>query len=211
MTVSRARSQCAEALAQAGARCRIGAFGPIGAFAGRAFFYARYDMNPVPGDPAKPLPYSRIVIFEGAPSAMLRPMLISGDDAAFIYGKPKILHSGGRILLHIPAVEDGTGNFNRELLYAWEEDGWHDIDVVTWLDDLARRLPKGLGALKGVFPDYATMTAGTPVWYATTDSNACPTAGHVDISLAWSGDRLVIAGLRIRRSKQALDGEGCFE
>jgi len=68
------------------------------------------------------------------------------------YDKPEILRAGGGVVLHGPAYESGTGNFNRELLYAWTNDGWHDADVTGWLDELKRRLPKGLGVLKGVFP-----------------------------------------------------------
>jgi hypothetical protein len=49
---------------------------------------------------------------------------------------------------HLPVYESGTGNFNRELLYVWANDTWHDELVI----------------LKGVYPDYEKMTAETPVW-----------------------------------------------
>jgi hypothetical protein len=68
-----------------------------------------------------------------------------------------------RVVLHLPAYEAGTGNFNRELLHAWANDPWHDVDVAAWHDELDRRLPKGLVILKGVYP-HDEMTAETPVW-----------------------------------------------
>jgi hypothetical protein len=124
--------------------------------AGHDFSWAHYDFKPAPGDPLHTLRWPRIVIFERLPVATLRPIRISGDDAAFGYDKPRILHAGGRAVLHLPAYESGTGNFNRELLYVWANDAWHD--------ELDRRLPKGLVILKGVYPDYEKMTAETPVW-----------------------------------------------
>jgi hypothetical protein len=211
LTKSDGRSRCVAALVDAGVDCTVGAFGPLETVAGHAFFFADYDVKPTPGGPVKTLPYRRVVVFQAVTSGMLRPILISSDDPAFIYGKPKTLRSNGRILLHIPAAEDGTGNFNRELLYVWDKDGWRDVDVTSWLNHLKRRLPKGLDALKGIFPDYVTMKARTPIWHAASDSNACATAGYADISLAWSADRIVLTGLRLHRPKRALNDQGCFE
>jgi hypothetical protein len=88
----------------------------------------------------------------------------------------------------VPAYESGTGNFNRELLYAWANDGWRDVDVTSWLDELKPRLPKGLGILKGVYPDYATMTAETPVWRGRPDLRAGRT-GPCRLEVARRSDR----------------------
>jgi hypothetical protein len=95
-------------------------------------------------DPSYPLTYHRIVIFEQAASAMLQPILVSGDNWPFSYGKPEIVRSAGRVLLHVGATESGSGNFNREMLYVWAKDGWRDADVTSWLDDLRHLLPRGL-------------------------------------------------------------------
>src|SRR4029077_6154897 len=127
-----------------------------------------------------------VVIFERLAAATLRPILISGDDAAFAYDKPKILRAGGRVVLHVPAYESGTGNFNRELLYAWGDNGWRDVDVTGWLDEFKHRLPKGLGVLKGVYPDYARMTAETPVW-REQDGPTCAEGGRAHVELQWGG------------------------
>jgi len=194
MNAAEAKSRCAPALVTAHETCAVDAFGNIGAFRGRDFFYARYTFKSA--DPAD-LPYPRVVIFEKASSAMLHPILISGADPAFDYRKPVIVRGGGRMVLHIPAYESGTGNFNRESVYVWAGDGWRDADVKSWLADLARRLPKGLAVWKGVYPDYAAMKADTPLWQIKNDPNCCPTGGHAEIDLEWHGNRLAVRRLRV--------------
>jgi hypothetical protein len=159
-----ARSRCAPILVKGGDVCLVGEFGHIGTVAGHEFLYAQYDFKPAPGISTASLAYSRMVVFERPPSAMLRPILVSGDDAAFFYQSPKLLHSGGRILLHVPATENGSGNFNREMLYVQVKDGWRDVDVMSWQDELAHRLPNGLAVRQGVYPNYTMMAAATPLW-----------------------------------------------
>jgi hypothetical protein len=199
LSVADATSRCAPTLVERGAACEVGDFGPVGAAEGHDFSWARYDFKPASGDALHPLPWSRVVIFEHLVVAMVHPILISGDDAAFGYGKPEILHAGGRVVLHVPAYESGTGNFNRELLYAWANDGWRDVDVTGWLDELKHRLPKGLGVLKGVYPDYATMTAETPLW-REQDGPTCAEGGRAHIDLRWRGDRIAVGSVRLAKA-----------
>jgi hypothetical protein len=199
MTVSEAKARCAPALVRPGQACEVGEFGRVGTVAGHGFSYARYDFKPAPDDPYYPLAFPRVVIFERLTSGMLLPILISGDDAAFWYDKPKILRSAGRVLLHIPATESGTGNFNREILYVWVKDGWRDVDVTSWLDDLKRRLPQGLGVLQGIYPDYATMKAETPLW-RDNDGGNCPNGGRASIDLQWHGDLIAVRSFRIEKA-----------
>src|SRR6185295_3339978 len=79
IAASEAKARCAPALVKAGAVCEVDEFARLGAVAGHDFSYALYEFAPAPDDP---LPYRRVVIFEGLPAAMLRPILISGDDPA---------------------------------------------------------------------------------------------------------------------------------
>lgn len=189
------RARCIPTLFEPGQTCEVGAFAKVGAVAGHDFFYARYDVN----DPSYPLTYPRIVIFERTASAMFQPILASGDNPPFSYGKPEIVRSAGRVLLHIAATESGTGNFNREMLYVWAKDGWRDADVTSWLDDLRRLLPDGLRVLKGVYPDYATMKAETTLW-REEDGPPCPSGGLAEISLQWRGDRLAVRDMHIAKA-----------
>ena len=95
-------------------------------------------------------------------------------------------------------METGTGNFNRERLYVWRKPQWRLADTTSWLDTLARRLPKGLGAWKGIYPDYRRMTAATPLW-RRGDSNALPAGGSARLRLAWQGDKIVLQSVNVRR------------
>ena len=194
---------------EAGAACEVGDFASVGAAAGHDFSWARYDFKPAPGDALHPLPWSRIVIFERLAGAMVRPILISGDDAAFGYGKPEILRAGGRVVLHVPAYESGTGNFNRELLYAWANDGWRDVDVTGWLAELKQRLPKGLGVLEGRLSRLCDDDGGDAVVARAGRSDLCGgRAGAYRPALARRPDRgderAARPGRRVRRSAAAL-------
>ena len=194
-----AKARCVAALVKPGEACEVSAFSQVGAVAGHDFSWAHYDFKPAPGDPLHTLHWPRIVIFERLPAATLRPILISGDDAAFRYDKPRILHAGGRVVLHLPAYESGTGNFNRELLYVWAKDAWHDADVTAWHDELDRRLPRGPVILKGVYPDYEKMTAETPVW-RQEDGPQCAEGGRAHVELQWRGDRIAVGIVRIGKA-----------
>jgi hypothetical protein len=194
-----AQSHCLPALVKADETCEVGKLGPVGAVETHNFSYAQYDLAPGPSSPLYRLHYPRIVIFERLPAGTLRPILISGDDAAFIYSKPVILRAGGRIVLHIPAYESGTGNFNREILYVWAKDRWHDVDATGWLVELAHKLPKGLSVRQGVYPDYATMAAETPLSHEE-DPMHCPEGGRAHMGLQWRGDRISVGTVRIGKA-----------
>lgn len=196
LSQSEARSRCAPAGRMKDEVCSVGEFGRVGTVGGHEFFYARYDFHDVDSTPPY-LTFARAVIFESAPSATLRPILISGDDPAIKYDRPVILRAGGRVVLHIPASESGSAQLNHEIIYVWEQDGWRDVDVTSWLRDLDHRLPKGFGVQKGIYPDYAKMTASTPLW--RNNEAPCPTGGRASIDLQWRGDRIALRGLRLEK------------
>jgi hypothetical protein len=99
----------------------------------------------------------------------------------------------------VPTYESGTGNFNRELLSAWANEGWHDVDVTGGLNELKQRLPKGLSVLKGVYPDHATKTAETPLWH-DQDGPTCAEGGRAHIDLQWRGDRIAVGSVRLAKA-----------
>jgi uncharacterized protein len=193
-----AKTVCAPALVDASARetCKVADFVDLGALDGHSFAYADYEYAP---GSAGGVPYSRMVVFEHLPAGMARVAISPDGDGAIAYQKPRLLHLGARALLHLPAYESGTGNFNRERLFVWRGDHWQDVDVTTWLNEMAHRLPVGLAVWKGVFPDYSAMKACTPVW-RTTDGNCCPSGGGADLTLEWKDDRIALAGVRLKRS-----------
>jgi hypothetical protein len=132
-----------------------------------------------------------------ASSGAFRAIIAPDTDAAIYPGKPRLLHAGGRALLHLPAYESGTGDFNRERLFVWDNGRWQDVDVTTWLNDLAGRLPAGRGVWKGIFADYATMKADTPVW---RKDDGCPTGGRAELTLALKDERIALESIRLKKA-----------
>jgi len=196
-----ARARCIAAEAEAPETCEVSQFGQIGAIGGRQFHYALYQYRNASNNV---LDHMRVVVFEAVPPDSMRAVAMTDTDPAVSYDKPKLLHSNGRILLHIPGSESGTGNFNRERLFVWRAGEWHSVDTTAWLDDLSRRLRKSYGILKGIYPDYVTMTASTPLW-RDGDGNACASAGRAELQPGWRGDRVVLRN--IRRVKAGECGE----
>ena len=76
---------------------------------------------------------------------------------------------------------------------------WREGDSQSWLADLAPQLPGDRAVWKGVYPDYSTMTAETPLW-RLGDANACPTGGRANIVLGWSFDRVVLRSVQVERA-----------
>ncbi len=58
------------------------------------------------------------------------------------------------------------------------------------------RLPQGLAVRKGIYPNYATLKATTPLW-RKDDAGACPTGGIAEIALQWRGDRIALGDVRV--------------
>jgi len=190
------KARCIPGLADPADTCAFEEFGDVGQIGNgaqrRHFVYAHYK---IVEKEFPTLHTPRVVIFERLPTG-LRPALAPDSDPAYVLYKPELIRSGARVLLHIPGYESGTGNFNRESLYLWTGKDWHDVDTTSWLDDLAKRLPKGLSANKGIYPDYARMTAATPLW-RKSDGNVCPEGGRAAIDLSWRGDAIAMKGFHM--------------
>jgi hypothetical protein len=181
------KARCIGGLADPGDACTFEEFGNVGTVEGKHFVYAQYKIVEKDYPTLRTL---RVVIFERLPGG-LQPAVAPGSDPAYVLYKPELIRSGARTLLHVPGYESGTGNFNRESLFVWGGKDWRIVDTTSWLDDLGKRLPKGLSANKGIYPDYATMTAETALW-RKNDSNACAEGGRAAINLAWHGDAIAL-------------------
>jgi hypothetical protein len=192
-----ARSACVDGLVELlkGETCKVKEFGDIGTVEGRTFLYAIYGIATKDGVVIN----TRAAVFERRGDGQLRLRLAPDGDGT-TFSKPAMLRTGARTLLHIPGSESGTGNFNHEALYLWRNGRWTDVDTDSWLKTLQKRLPAGLGAWKGIYPDYKTMKAFTLLW-RKGDSNACPTGGTADIALAWADDKIVLSGVKVHRPR----------
>jgi uncharacterized protein len=134
----------------------------------------------------------------------LTPVIATAVESV-TFGSPVVVQSPTGKLLNVPGMMAGTGAFNAGSLYLMDGEKLSEIDTESWLFDLARRLPKGWGAWKGIFPDYAKLTAATPLW-KSGDGNCCPTAGRATLRLGIKNGRLVILDLHIRNGEAAATG-----
>jgi hypothetical protein len=192
-----ARAACIDGLGKLleGEACKVTEFGQAGTVEDRSFVYALHAIATKDGV----IVNTRAAVFERRADSQLR-LRLTPDGGGGKFGKPEILRTRAGVLLHIPGSESGTGNFNREALYIWRGARWKKVDTESWLKTLQRRLPAGLGAWKGIYPDYTTLKAHTPLWHKG-DGNACATGGTADITLAWSGEQIVLRGVKVKHSR----------
>lgn len=100
-------------------------------------------------------------------------------------------------LLWVPGTRGGTGEGNADLLYQRQGDRWVEIELVSWRDDLDKRLPEGLGAWHGVEYDFAGMGADTDLW-KDSDANCCATGGRATIGFRIEGSSLKLDTLQVQ-------------
>ena len=119
--------------------------------------------------------------------------VLANDSEGVAYSTPLLADD---TLLHVPGYQDGTASFNADLLFQWNADDatWHPIDLTTWEDTIAARLPKGLAIWKGVAYDFTSpwyaLFARTPLWQES-DANCCATGGSAEIEFSIVDDVLV--------------------
>jgi len=96
-----------------------------------------------------------------------------------------------RGLLWVPGTMAGTGGHNADILYQKRGGRWVEIDMGSWQDALAARLPGGVGVWQGVayYLMGDAMGAETDLW-ADADANCCPTAGRANLGFVIEGDQL---------------------
>jgi len=190
---AKARAACLPALAsqEPDETCAVDGFGPIGRADGQDLVYALYSYRTASGVAMG----MRALIFERAPGGTLNVLYAPEYDGGD-FQAPKLIHTAAGLLLHVPGTDTGTANLNVERLFVRRDGRWRDVDVTSWQEALASRLPRGTQARIGVYPDYAAMTAQTPLWRGDRD---CGSGGHAVIGLAWAGDRIAIARLEVRR------------
>ncbi|ODT66913.1 MAG: hypothetical protein ABS75_25370 [Pelagibacterium sp. SCN 63-23] len=129
-------------------------------------------------------------------------LLDSGWDGAR-FEAPRLGQDGS--VLHLPGYSGGTGAYNVDRLYVWNDSGdqpvWQNIDLDHWRQDIDTLLPEGLEIWKGVdydFSDwfYGDSNARTPLWRAD-DGNCCPSGGmaiiHFDLDM--DAGRLIATGI----------------
>lgn len=197
VSIIKVNSECLALPDEQNATCNVERFGQLGTVYVSPLYYAMYHYANPP-DPV--LDRRRVVIMEDTGGGRLDELFATPGDPAVQYDEPQLIKiTADRALLLIPGHDSGTGNLNREQLFVWRDYEWHKADTTSWLADLPGRLPAGLKVWKGVYPDYTTMTAETPLW-REGDANACPTGGRAKIILGWRADRVVLRRVRVERA-----------
>ncbi len=178
--------------------CTVDAFGIVaGSGDGLAFQLQSYTNPQFRGG-------GGVVVFRRH-GTMLTPVIATAVDSV-TFGAPVVVQSPAGKLLNLPGMMAGTGAFNAGSLYLMDAERLSEIDTESWLVDLGKRLPRGWGAWKGIFPDYAKLTASTPLW-KSGDGNCCATAGRATLRLGIRNNRLVILDIVIRTGKAAAEAD----
>lgn len=174
--------------------CTVDAFGNVAGSGDALAFQLQSYTNP------KYRSGGGVVVFRRH-GALLTPVIATAVDSV-TFGAPVVVQSPAGKLLNVPGMMAGTGAFNAGSLYLMDGEKMGEIDIESWLVDLGKRLPKGWGAWKGIFPDYAKLSATTSLW-KSGDGNCCPTAGRATLRLGIKNGRLVILDLHIRNGQAA--------
>jgi hypothetical protein len=139
-----------------------------------------------------------VVVFEALNNDELVPRFWNFLEGSW-FDPPELLLTASGGLLWLPANDDGTGAFNEDLLYHRVDGRWRDLDLQSWKDDLAKRLPKDRQVWKGVPYNFARLQATTHLW-VPNDGNCCPTGGMADLTFKIVGDKLEVASVKRRAS-----------
>lgn len=138
-----------------------------------------------------------VVVFVVQADGRLMPLLWDSAEDAY-FEEPGLVTTPGGKLLDFAGSLDGTGNINIESLYQFSDGAWHEVDATSWLNTMGARLPKGLAAWKGIYPDWKHMTAETDLWRGG-DANCCPTGGSARMTLTLRNGRVELTGLTVYR------------
>lgn len=120
---------------------------------------------------------------------------------------PRVSQDG---LLHLPGYTGGTGSYNADRLYQWEDIAWKPIDIKTWLKTIAEHLPADREIWKGVQYDFdnpwSRPMARTSLWRGD-DGNCCPTGGQAEIVFLIEEERLIVKDVIYVHAKADLASE----
>lgn len=187
--------------------CRLRSVKPAGTAAGQSWLAATYCLAPADNEDSGCEPnrsdegrneIAVLVFSRDSAGGPLTLRLEHADAEGNVVGIVDADDTPSGALLEVGFRVPGTGNLNASGYYLWRNGGWRRIEAEAWIDDLQKRLPKGLGVWKGPWPDLKGMTFDSPLWQ-DRDGNCCPSGGSVHVGLALDDGRLVIRSLKVDR------------
>jgi hypothetical protein len=119
------------------------------------------------------------------------------DGGGGLYDPPRLATNRFGTIMDIPIALPGTAAMNGSVAFIAEGEAWRALDVASWRAVLGARLPKGMAARKGIWPDYATLTAKTALWQAR-DALCCPTGGEAEIAFVIRNRALVLDKVTVK-------------
>ena len=186
--------------------CSVNEFGPLAGVGGSRFSFALYRrLVTIGSEPPRltldraPFRNTAVVIFDAVgDGSRIQPILAHVNEGTLgesWFERPRLISTAHDLLLMIPDRIGGTAAANEDIYYRWGSNGWQRLETQAWLEELAKRLPRGFGVWKGIIPDLQRMKASFAVW-REGDANCCPTGGWVCVELAYRKDALVIDTVR---------------
>lgn len=172
------------------ARCWVNASGTISSMErGGPVLWQHLLLSPKDG------PASEMIILaelNGKPV----PTLVAAQQTEGYFSPPNVVqNSDDGVLIHVPGITGGTGGGNADILAMRTKQGWNDVNMELWFDDVNVMLPTGFEIRKGVDLNLREMTGYSPVW-RENDGNCCGTGGTVIIDFAITTDnRLTVTQL----------------
>jgi hypothetical protein len=183
--------------------CKVSEFGRFGAVGGRTYYYALYCIIPSYveagscGDSSFAARSHRargLAVFVRNPASARAELLferVSVEISTQYSQKPEIIRNQFGTLLYLPIAVDGTGHMNESEYYLREGGKWKRIEAESWLTETMKRVPPGLAAWKGVWPDLHTMRAEA-LLYRSNDTNCCPSGGVARVRLSIRAKKFVV-------------------
>lgn len=174
--------------------CRVTTSGKFGAMENETFHYAVYCLDAAHGK-SESCGDQGIALFSESAGKVSRWYTRYVNFGA-TYAAPVIHSTPQRALLEIPIALSGSGYYNESELFVRQDHNWILVDGSHWGEDLRNQLPAGREVWKGIWPDWDTLSAQTPLW-KPSDGNCCPTAGSASIQLRLRGARLEIESVKL--------------
>lgn len=169
--------------------CRVAASGMLRAKAGGTVLWQMME-----GASGQDGTGAGIILWASRGAGPAAARLIGFSFDGVTYEPPRLTQDG---MIWVPGRVMGTGSFNADLLFRWDDTAgaWQDIELERWWGALPGRLPRGFGVWKGVDYDFNGMAAATGLW-RDQDANCCPTGGKALLEFEIAGRSLVLKQVR---------------
>jgi len=139
-----------------GLACRVTAAGPVAGSVGALRFQIQeyVDDGAVMG--------AGVAVFTATSGDAARPVAEAvASDARF--DAPVQFRNEVGVFLDLNAETHGTGQFPLGRLFIQRDGSWAPVDIDSWQQELAKRLPAGMQVWRGPFPDYPDFAASAVV------------------------------------------------